>query len=294
MTSRSLLSRDRLAGIERPRPRGNAETAYALLDPARTAVITGAGVSTDSGIPDYRSPGSPHYSPMTGQEFRTSDRKRQLYWARGYVGWDRYVRFRPNQAHRDLATVHPAALITQNVDGLHTMAGSQNVLELHGSLHRVVCLSCGHIWDRNWMQQQLALLNPGFLEATHISPTDIDTNPDGDVELNEVDGFRVPNCPICRGLLKPDVVYFGEAVGRAVAQEASQAVENADAVLVLGSSLAVHSALRLVRGASRSGKPVVIVTDGPTRADDLATVRLLDRVGPFVAHWLQQARHTYS
>ncbi|MDN5559040.1 MAG: NAD-dependent deacetylase [Ruaniaceae bacterium] len=277
--------RDPLANVPTPQPRGTVADSFALLDPARTAVITGAGVSTDSGIPDYRSPGSPPRSPMTGQAFRASDANRQLYWARAYVGWERYQLFRPNSIHRDLAALIPGPVITQNVDGLHSEAGSRSVVELHGSLHRVICLSCGRVYTRGWTQLALAELNPGFLATANVTPIDVETNPDGDVELAKVDGFRVPNCPACGGLLKPDVVYFGESVRPEVASAAEHAIEDADAVLVLGSSLAVHSALRLVRQAVRAGTPAVIVTDGPTRADDLATVRVVDRVAPYVTAW---------
>lgn len=280
----ALRVRDPLAGLEMPNQQGTQSQAYSLLDPAKTAVITGAGVSTDSGIPDYRSPGSPVRDPMTGQAFRASANNRQLYWARSYVGWPNYSGHLPNQIHKDLAALHPAALITQNVDGLHPEAGSKNVLELHGSLHRVVCLNCGRVRSRDWMQHKLAEFNPYFLEHTLLGIDDPEVNPDGDVELNEVTGFRVPSCPACRGVLKPDVVYFGEKVRPEVADAATRAID-ADSVLVLGSSLAVHSALRLVRQAAHAGKPIVIVTDGPTRADNLATVRIVGRAAPFVAGW---------
>lgn len=222
---------------------------------------------------------------MTGDAFRASSDNRQLYWARGYVGWEAYDKYLPNQAHLDLAALHPAALVTQNVDGLHQAAGSEPVLELHGSLHRVVCLTCGRTRDRGWMQRRLGDLNPRFLETTRLAPIDAEINPDGDAEVNDVRGFAVPDCPSCGGLLKPDVVYFGELVKPEVAAAATAAVTKADAVLVLGTSLAVHSALRLVRQAAKEDKPVVIVTDGPSRADELATVRLVQRVAPFVAGW---------
>lgn len=276
---------DPLAGLDSPHSTGTFEDAYALLDPTKTTVITGAGVSTDSGIPDYRSPGSPQRSPMTGQAFRASPENRRLYWARGYVGWIRYEQFEPNSVHHDLARLQPRAIVTQNVDGLHEAAGSKRVLELHGSLHKVVCLSCGLGFHRTWMQRRLATLNPGFIETTMLDPIDTETNPDGDVELDEVTDFRVPACPACGGALKPDVVYFGESVRPSVARAAEQAVDDADALLVLGSSLAVHSALRLVRRAAKDSKAIVIATDGPTRGDALATVRLADRVAPFVSGW---------
>ncbi|MGO1715450.1 MAG: Sir2 family NAD-dependent protein deacetylase [Ancrocorticia populi] len=201
------------------------------------------------------------------------------------MGWEHYRQFNPNQTHYDLAALNPASLITQNVDGLHRAAGSDPVLELHGSLYQVVCLNCGRVWSRDWMQEQLAGFNPGFMTSATVAGGDVEINPDGDVELNEVTGFRIPDCPVCHGILKPDVVYFGEQVRPQVAAAAAQAVEDAESVLVLGSSLAVHSALRLVRMASREQKPIVVVTDGPTRADDLATVRVVGRVAPFVAGW---------
>ncbi|MGO1592646.1 Sir2 family NAD-dependent protein deacetylase, partial [Ancrocorticia sp.] len=280
-----LRMRDPLAGLSVPISHGTAEDAYALLNPGRTAVITGAGISTDSGIPDYRSPGSPERSPMTGEAFRASERNRQLYWARAYIGWLRYREFQPNSTHRDLAALRPASIITQNVDGLHAKAGSDSVIELHGSLHRVECLQCGRTWSRDWMQATLDELNPGFLESAEDAPIDAEINPDGDVEFTNVEGFQFPNCPQCFGILKPEVVYFGEAVKSATAEAATHAVDAAESLVVLGSSLAVHSALRLVRRASNAGKPIVIVTDGPTRADDLATVRLVSRVAPFTSGW---------
>lgn len=280
---------DPLANLSSPKPKGSPSQAYEALIPNLTAVITGAGISTDSGIPDYRSPGSPERNPMTGDAFRASQENRRRYWARGYVGWERHQRFKPNSVHYDLASLKPASLITQNVDGLHEAAGSTSVVELHGSLHKIVCLSCGHGFHRSWMQRRLRHLNPGFLKNRKIALADVEINPDGDVELDEFAGFTVPPCPVCNGPLKPDVVYFGESVRPEVATAAERAVDDAESVLVLGSSLAVHSALRLVRRAAKDGKPVVIVTDGPTRADDLATVRVVDRVAPFVSGWKEHA-----
>ncbi len=274
-----------MAGIGWPLPRGGASDAYRLLDPARTTVITGAGISTDSGIPDYRSPGSPPRNPMTVQTFRSHERNRRHYWARAYVGWARHRVIQPNQGHRDLAVIDPAWTVTQNVDGLHAAAGSRRLIELHGALDRVVCLDCGTVFDRDWLQEELTRLNPGFLERLEISMTDVESNPDGDVELAQTAGFRIRDCAVCAGPLKPDVVYFGEAVPRERTAEAEAAIDATEAVLVLGSSLAVHSALKLVRRAVRAGKPLVIVTDGPTRADADADVRLVTRVGPFLAGW---------
>lgn len=191
---------DPLARLAAPRAKGAPDEAYVLLNPATTAVITGAGISTDSGIPDYRSPGSPARNPMTGDAFRSSRDNRARYWARGYVGWAHHDKFEPNAAHYDLAALAPLALITQNADGLHAAAGSGSVIELHGSLHKVVCLSCRHGFHRSWMQGRLRELNPGFLERTQIAPSDIDLNPDGDADVDETAGFVVPDCPGARGL----------------------------------------------------------------------------------------------
>jgi len=238
----------------------------------RLAVLTGAGVSTDSGIPDYRGPETARRArnPVRFAQFVEDPRWRQRYWARAAVGWRRVAEAQPNGGHRALMEMEPrmSGLITQNVDGLHQAAGSQNVNELHGSLHRVICLSCGTPEARSELQVRLELANPGF------SARPVEVAPDGDAELDDVSGFRVVDCLRCGGPLKPDVVFFGESVPRDRVDQAYRAVEEADALLVAGSSLTVFSGYRFVKRAHALGRPVVIATLGPTRADPLATVKL--------------------
>jgi NAD-dependent SIR2 family protein deacetylase len=243
-----------------------------LLGP-RLVVLTGAGLSTDSGIPDYRGPGSVSRQPMTYQEFVSGPAARQRYWARSHLGWGRMRRAEPNAGHRSLARLDPDLLITQNVDGLHEAAGSRRLVALHGRIADVVCLSCGSTTSRSRLEEALARANPGFAE-THA---DVLTRPDGDVDLDETAGFVVPGCDGCGGILKPDVVFFGENVPPArVAHcyDAVDALTRDDALLVVGSSLTVMSGFRFVRRAAKAGVPVVIVNRGATRGDDLATIKL--------------------
>lgn len=254
------------------------------------AVLTGAGMSTDSGIPDYRGPDAAPRQPMTIQTFLSTPEQRARYWARSWVGWPRMRWAKPNAGHLALASLPVAGIITQNVDGLHQAAAEEvgspsPVVDLHGSLDRVVCLRNGHTFDRDWVQEQLTALNPDFAALTGLDPIDVETAPDGDVDLEETAHFRVLDCPICGGLLKPDVVYFGDAVPPARVDAANRICEAASGLVVLGSSLAVLSGLRFVRASAKAGKPVVIVTDGPTRGDDLATYRSTSRVGDFLAQW---------
>ncbi len=240
--------------------------------------LTGAGLSTDSGIPDYRGPNAPARTPMTYQEFVSGARAQQRYWARAHVGWSRMGSARPNAGHHALARLEAAGrvrlTITQNVDGLHEAAGSQRLCALHGRIADVVCLSCRVVTGRHALAERLTAHNPGWLERHG----DALARPDGDVELGLTDEFVVPACPECEGPLKPDVVFFGENVPKDRVQRCYDAVEqlgDADgALLVLGSSLTVMSGFRFVRHASKLGLPVVIVNRGPTRADDLATVKL--------------------
>ncbi len=236
----------------------------------RVAVLTGAGVSTDSGIPDYRGPGTARRArnPVRFAQFVGDPGWRQRYWARATVGWQRVARAEPNAGHLALCSMQPAGLITQNVDGLHQAAGSRDVNELHGSLHRVVCLVCGHTEPREELQERLVLANPGFRGRG------ADVAPDGDADLEDVDGFRVVDCLRCGGPLKPDVVFFGESVPRDRVERGYATVEAADALLVAGSSLAVFSGFRFVKRAHALGRPVVIATLGPTRGDELAAVKL--------------------
>jgi NAD-dependent SIR2 family protein deacetylase len=243
-----------------------------LLGP-RLVVLTGAGLSTDSGIPDYRGPGSVARAPMTYQEFVSGPLARQRYWARSHVGWGRMRTAEPNDGHRALARLDPDLLITQNVDGLHEAAGSRRLVALHGRIAEVICLSCRRTTSRSRLEERMALANPGFADAH----AEVLTRPDGDVELDETAGFAVPDCDGCGGMLKPDVVFFGENVPPARVQQCYAAVDGLtpdDALLVVGSSLTVMSGLRFVRRAAGAGVPVVIVNRGATRGDDLATVKL--------------------
>ncbi|WP_309132192.1 Sir2 family NAD-dependent protein deacetylase [Brevibacterium sp.] len=258
------------------------------------AVLTGAGMSTDSGIPDYRGPDAEPRKPMTIQTFLSHPAQRARYWARSWVGWPRMLRSRPNPGHLALARLPVIGIITQNVDGLHQAAaevvdGAAPVVDLHGSLDRVICLGCGRLYDRNWVQDRLTEENPDFVETAGLDTIDPETAPDGDVELEETAHFRVVDCPRCGGILKPDVVYFGDSVPAARVEEANRICETAGGLVVLGSSLAVLSGLRFVRSAVRAGRPVVIVTDGPTRGDELADYRSISRVADFLDDWTQRA-----
>jgi NAD-dependent SIR2 family protein deacetylase len=247
----------------------------ALLRGRRLAVLTGAGMSTDSGIPDYRGPDSPPANPMTIRQFLSDPVYRQRYWARNHVGWHHMDERRPNAGHRSLAALERAGivtgLITQNVDLLHTKAGSRAVINLHGTYVHVVCLNCGHGMSRATLADQLEAANPGFLErAAQVGS--IAVAPDADAVVGDTSSFRVIDCPVCGGILKPDIVYFGESVPKDVVAQAYSMVDAADALLVAGSSLTVFSGYRFVRHAAARGVPVAIVNRGPTRGDDLATV----------------------
>jgi len=235
--------------------------------------LTGAGISTDSGIPDYRGPTSVARMPMTYQDFVSGPDAQQRYWARSHLGWSRMKRAAPNAGHHALARLEQRGLvrllITQNVDGLHEAAGSINVCALHGRISDVVCLSCRTTTSRAALHARLEELNPGWATAH----ADVEVRPDGDVALEETAGFQVPACP-CGGRLKPDVVFFGENVPKERVLRCYAAVEEAPAVLVLGSSLTVMSGLRFVKAAAKQGTPVVIVNRGETRGDALATYKL--------------------
>ncbi|MER6936730.1 Sir2 family NAD-dependent protein deacetylase [Nocardioides sp. NPDC127514] len=266
--------------------------ALALLQDRRLVVLTGAGVSTDSGIPDYRSPGSPSRQPMTFQQFISGPQERQRYWARSHLGWRRMGSAVPNAGHRALAAIDPELLITQNVDGLHEqaapeLASSGRIVTLHGRVADVICLSCRTVSPRRDLQERMEALNAGWAEAH----ADVETRPDGDVALEETQDFVVPDCEICGGILKPDVVFFGENVPKdrvarcmaAVdalaepgpgAQARDERHEGKGVLLVAGSSLAVMSGYRFVRRAAKAGIPVVIVNRGATRGDAEATYKL--------------------
>jgi len=251
----------------------------------RTVVLTGAGLSTDSGIPDYRGPGAPVRMPMTFQDFTASAENQQRYWARAHLGWSRMGGAEPNAGHRALARLEALGaisfLITQNVDGLHERAGQQRMVALHGRISEVVCLDCGGSMHRTAMQRELTLANPGWLEQ-HGAVT---ARPDGDVELEETSRFVVPSCAGCGGRLKPHVVFFGENVPKERVERCYAAIDEAAALLVAGSSLTVMSGLRFVRYAAKAGLPVVIVNRGPTRGDELATVKVEAGCSEWLGEW---------
>jgi NAD-dependent SIR2 family protein deacetylase len=251
------------------------DRALAVLSRRPLVALTGAGLSTDSGIPDYRGPGSPPRTPMTYQQFLSGAAAQRRYWARSHVGWARMAHAEPNAGHRAIAELERASalhgLITQNVDGLHRAAGSRAVIDLHGRIADVMCVGCGQRTPRDLMQARLTALNPGFVEAAGPA---VEAAPDGDAELAAVEDFRLAWCTGCGGVLKPDVVFFGENVPRERVAQAYAMVDAAAALLVAGSSLTVMSGLRFVRHARKRGTPVVIVNRGPTRGDDLADVRV--------------------
>ena len=253
---------------------GGVGAAIDLLVDRPLVALTGAGLSTDSGIPDYRGPGSPDRTPMTYQEFVSGPAAQQRYWARSHLGWGRMRHAEPNAGHRALAQLAPDLLITQNVDGLHERVGTPHLVALHGRIADVVCLGCRAVSPRTGLQDRLAEANPGFLERY----ADVAVRPDGDVDLEETAGFVVPACEDCGGVLKPDVVFFGENVPAARVERCYAAVdalaETDGALLVAGSSLTVMSGFRFVRRAAKAGTPVVIVNRGATRGDELASHKL--------------------
>jgi len=244
-----------------------------LLRGRRVLALTGAGLSTDSGIPDYRGPGSVPRTPMTYAEFRSGPQARQRYWARSHIGWLHLHQAHPNEGHHALADLeragHVTALITQNVDGLHEAAGSRHVVDLHGRISAVVCLDCRDRSTRERLHARLDAANPGFGQG--LAPG---IAPDGDALVGEVESFRVEPCERCGGGLKPDVVFFGENVPRERVELCYALVEDTEALVVSGSSLTVMSGLRFVRAAHRRGIPIGIVNRGPTRGDELASLRV--------------------
>ncbi|MGC1211549.1 MAG: NAD-dependent protein deacetylase [Micromonospora sp.] len=246
-----------------------------LVGAGDVVVLSGAGLSTESGIPDYRGPSgvARRHTPMTYQAFTRDPHARRRYWARSHLGWRTIARAEPNAGHRAVARLqhagHVTGVITQNVDGLHTAAGSRGVIELHGRLDEVVCLDCGNLTSREELDRRLREANPDF--DAHVTAV----NPDGDVDLPDeaVDRFHTVDCGICgTGMLKPDVVFFGETVPAARVADCFALVERARLLLVLGSSLTVMSGRRFVIRAAKLGIPVVIVNQGPTRGDAHATL----------------------
>jgi NAD-dependent SIR2 family protein deacetylase len=250
----------------------------------KTLVLSGAGISTESGIPDYRGPQGTLRSrlPMQYREFVGSEEARRRYWSRSAVGWSRLTLAKPNAGHAALARLEESGavtgVITQNVDGLHQAAGSRRVLELHGTLSEVRCLACGRTEKRERYRDRLLAENPGWTPA---EPRTARAAPDGDAELaaGESPLLSVPACVHCNGVMKPDVVFFGENVPGRRVEEAWSMLAEADVLLVVGSSLAVFSGFRFVERAAREGKPLAIVNQGLTRGDDLAAVRIEGRLG---------------
>ncbi|MFI5645314.1 NAD-dependent protein deacetylase [Kitasatospora sp. NPDC051705] len=269
---------DRADGPDGP----GLEALVRLLADRGAVVLSGAGLSTESGIPDYRGATGRRRTatPMTYQEFTAGEAARRRYWARSHTGWPAIARARPNAGHHAVEhlrrTGRVTAVITQNVDGLHRAAGTGAAVELHGRLDRVVCLDCRHTTARAELDQRLEELNAGFRTAGAV------LRPDGDAHLPQeaVDAFRVAPCRVCGGVLKPDVVFFGESVPAPRVEQCYELVGAASSLIVLGSSLSVLSGLRFVRHAVRERIPVAIVNQGATRADELAAVRLDRPLGP--------------
>ncbi len=265
-------------------------TLAALLAGRRTLVLSGAGCSTDSGIPDYRDAGGQwkRHRPMQFQEFVSSDHGRRRYWARSLVGWRRVAAARPGRAHHALARLEAAGLlagvVTQNVDGLHQRAGSRGVIDLHGRLDAVECLQCQAVVDRARFQLALEATNPGWADLAAREA------PDGDADLDGVDyaHFQVPGCEHCGGVLKPAVVFFGECVPQARVAAATRALHRADVLLVVGSSLMVWSGYRFVRAAAAAGTPVVCVGLGRTRGERELAFRVTGSCGEVLAALVQR------
>ncbi|KAE8739781.1 hypothetical protein FOCC_FOCC014707 [Frankliniella occidentalis] len=253
-------------------------------------ILTGAGISTESGIPDYRSEGVGLYArstnrPVQYRDFLKSEGVRKRYWARNYVGWPRFSSFSPNLTHLSVCKLVndigiARCVVTQNVDGLHTKAKTKNVIELHGSAFRVVCLSCDFKIERHAFQNLLAQLNPD------VKIIDQMMRPDGDVEMtqDQVEGFNIPSCPSCAGLLKPDIVFFGDNVPKDRVEEVRNEVKLCDTLLVLGSSLTVFSAYRIVLQAADLHKPIAIVNIGDTRGDQHALIKVSAKCGDVIPH----------
>ncbi len=247
--------------------------AAALLEGKRIVVLTGAGVSTDSGIPDYRGAGALPRNPMTFQQFLIDADYRKRYWAGSHLGWHRFYSAQPNDGHRAIAALERAGIVTgvmtQNVDGLHARAGSQRVVDLHGTMDRVLCLTCGQNFARTDVTTRLERANPWLDD-----PGATELGPDGDVEVSNIDDFVVPECTVCGGILKPDIVFFGEFIPTEKFVEASALLRGADALVIAGSSLVVNSGIRFLDQAAKRRIPIVIINRGPTKGDQRATIKI--------------------
>ncbi|WP_102192271.1 Sir2 family NAD-dependent protein deacetylase [Microbacterium aurantiacum] len=245
-----------------------------LLRGHRVALLTGAGISTDSGIPAYRGEGArPGSDPMTIQTYLGDEAARRRYWVGGHLGWRAFADAHPNPGHLALAEMEASGVvsgvITQNVDGLHLRAGSSHVIEVHGTMRRVFCLHCGQVFDRRDIAVQIEERNPWI-----TVPENVALAPDGDVLPETTDGFIIPTCTVCDGMLKPDVVFFGEYVPQDRFRAAESLLRASTALIVAGSSLVVNSGVRLIERARRRGIPLIIVNREPTRADPWANVTL--------------------
>ncbi|KAK8449970.1 hypothetical protein SEVIR_7G293900v4 [Setaria viridis] len=289
----------------------DVDLLYQFIDKSkRLMVVTGAGMSTESGIPDYRSPNGAYstgFKPLTHQEFVRSIRARRRYWARSYAGWRRFTRAQPNAAHYALASLERIgrvhSMVTQNVDRLHHRAGSKP-LELHGSVYEVICLDCGTSISRESFQEQVKDLNPKWAQAIdslEVGQPGSDKSfgmqqrPDGDIEIDEKfweQDFEIPNCHQCGGVLKPDVVMFGDNVPQERAESAKEAARNCDALLVVGSALMTMSAFRLARLAHEANAPIAVVSIGETRADSILSLKINARCGEILPRILQMGSLT--
>ncbi|RCV35986.1 hypothetical protein SETIT_7G283400v2, partial [Setaria italica] len=289
----------------------DVDLLYEFIDKSkRLMVVTGAGMSTESGIPDYRSPNGAYstgFKPLTHQEFVRSIRARRRYWARSYAGWRRFTRAQPNAAHYALASLERIGrvhlMVTQNVDRLHHRAGSKP-LELHGSVYEVICLDCGTSISRESFQEQVKDLNPKWAQAIdslEVGQPGSDKSfgmqqrPDGDIEIDEKfweQDFEIPNCHQCGGVLKPDVVMFGDNVPQERAESAKEAARNCDALLVVGSALMTMSAFRLARLAHEANAPIAAVSIGETRADSILSLKINARCGEILPRILQMGSLT--
>jgi len=248
----------------------------------RLFILTGAGISTDSGIPDYRDKNTQwkRQQPVQHHDFISKVYTRQRFWARSLIGWPIMRDAQPNIAHHWLVTLqqqgHIHSIVTQNVDGLHQQAGLNHVIDLHGRSDRVVCLQCEHTLSRDRAHHWMVELNPDFSLLTAAAA------PDGDADLEGVsfEDFIIPNCPQCGGLLKPDVVFYGDNVPKTRVETALAYLHSTDAVLVIGSSLMVYSGFRFCKRAQEAQKPIALLNQGLTRADSIATLKLDSRIGP--------------
>jgi len=266
-----------------------------LIGQGGVLVLSGAGLSTESGIPDYRGPSGAfkrNHTPMTYQAFTRDPASRHRYWARSFLGWRQMQVAEPNEGHRAVARLQRTGVlngvITQNVDGLHQAAGAQDVLELHGALARVICLDCGDLTARQRLDERLRAANPDF----HAQADQV--NPDGDVDLPDevLSGFTMVDCERCGGMIKPDVVFFGETVPRRRVDRSFDLVDGAGCLLVLGSSLTVMSGFRFVLRAAKLGTPVVIVNQGETRGDRHAAVRIDEPLGVVLPRLADRLEHS--